>query len=94
MFLKRPFCPQRNVVCVGFPAINWQFSAFFPVLGFVGNFNAGGVRRVADRIPTPSARLLVNTTHTSAFQGVNQPRWNVRGDPLARPPCRANIALA
>lgn len=51
MFLKRPFCLQPNVVCVGFLAINWQFSAVSPVvLGFLGNFNAGGVRRVADAI--------------------------------------------
>lgn len=69
MFLKRPFCLQRNVVCVGFLAINWQFSAVFPVvLGFVGNFNAGGVRRVADPIGS-RLHLLVNTNHASAFPG-------------------------
>lgn len=88
MFLKRPFCLQRNV-CVGFLAINWQFSAVFPVvLGFVGNFNAGGVRRVADGITTPSARLRVDTNHTSAFPGsklaeMERVPSEVRVDPLA-----------
>lgn len=44
-----------------FPAINWRFSAVFPVvLGFVRNSDAGGVRRVAARTES-RLHLLVNT---------------------------------
>lgn len=100
MFLKRPFCLQRDVF-VGFLAINWQCSAVFPVvLGLVGNFNDGGVRRVADRIASRLHLLAwrVSTNRTSAFPGsklaeMERVPSEVRVDPPARPRCKANARV-